>query len=336
MTDRLGRLALCALLGVAPFSAAELQYRGVNLSGAEFGTDQKVPGTFGVDYAYPDTREADYFLALGMNTFRIPFRWERLQPTLEQALDSRELAALDQLVEHITDSGGYVVLDLHNYSRYQGKLVGSDIARDTLADVWRRIAEHYRDNAHVLFGLMNEPHTIPADQWVENANAALAAIRATGARNVVLVPGSNWSSAYGWYANRAGGSNAEAMRAIVDPADNYLIEAHQYLDSNSAGTSADCISVELASQRLTNFTRWLRDNDERGFLGEFGAGSSQTCLDGLTALLNHMAQNSDVWAGWTYWSAGSWWGDYFSTLTPTKEGRERPQLAPLRQFLPTP
>ena len=45
-----------------------------------------VPGTFGTNYTYPDPSYAggyssvDYFMNKGMTTFRIPFRWERLQP----------------------------------------------------------------------------------------------------------------------------------------------------------------------------------------------------------------------------------------------------------------
>lgn len=335
--NRIRRCALSALLCAAALTAgAEVHYRGVNLSGAEFGSKQKIPGTFGTDYIYPGRRDADYFLGLGMNTFRIPFKWERLQPALQQPLDSAELARLDQLVSHIVDSGAYALLDLHNYSRYQGRLVGSEVPREALADIWSRLAEHYRDQPRVLFGLMNEPHSMPTDHWVANANAALAAIRAAGARNLVLVPGNAWSGAHSWHAERSGGSNAEAMQHLLDPGENYLIEAHQYLDSDSSGTRADCVSPEQAQRRLTGFTQWLREHGERGFLGEFGGGRSEECLAAITALLAHVEENGDVWAGWTYWSAGPWWGDYHSTLSPTADGTERPQLAPLRRFLPSP
>jgi endoglucanase len=80
---------------------ASLPYKGVSLAGAEFGVDAygngAVPGTFGVDYIYPDPAyapgygSADYFLSKGMTTFRLPFRWERLQPTLFAPFDAAEL-----------------------------------------------------------------------------------------------------------------------------------------------------------------------------------------------------------------------------------------------------
>ena len=80
--------------------------RGTNMSGAEFG-EQNLPGTFGTDYIYPDPAYAtgytsqDYFIAKGMNTFRLAFRWERVQRQLNTALDTTELARLDTTVTDI-------------------------------------------------------------------------------------------------------------------------------------------------------------------------------------------------------------------------------------------
>ena len=59
-------------------SAATIRYAGVNLFGAEFAP-QHLPGTYGSDYTYPNQTEVDYFRGKGMNIFRVPFRWERLQ-----------------------------------------------------------------------------------------------------------------------------------------------------------------------------------------------------------------------------------------------------------------
>jgi endoglucanase len=39
-----------------------------------------------------------------------------------------------------------------------------------------------------------------------------------------------------------------------------------------------------------------------------------------------MAQNRDVWIGWTYWAAGAWWPkDYFTSVQPLN-GADRPQM----------
>src|SRR5262245_22928988 len=103
--------------------SSPVPYRGVNLNGAEFGSGN-LPGTFGIDFTYPDPTyvsgytSVDYFLGKGMNTFRLPFRWERLQRTLGQAFDATELGRLRTTVTHLTGKGAYVLLDPHNFARY--------------------------------------------------------------------------------------------------------------------------------------------------------------------------------------------------------------------------
>ena len=56
---------------------------GVNLAGAEFGS---VGQAYGTGYTYPTHAEIDYYAASGMNVIRLPFLWERLQPTLNGRL----------------------------------------------------------------------------------------------------------------------------------------------------------------------------------------------------------------------------------------------------------
>jgi endoglucanase len=40
---------------------------------------------------------------------------------------------------------------------------------------------------------MNEPHNMPTELWVNNSNAAIKAIRNTGALQLILVPGNGWT-----------------------------------------------------------------------------------------------------------------------------------------------
>ena len=65
---------------------AGLKYVGVNLSGAEFNSRKK-PGTLFKDYTYPAASDFSYFAGKGMNTIRLPFLWERVQPELNGQLD---------------------------------------------------------------------------------------------------------------------------------------------------------------------------------------------------------------------------------------------------------
>jgi endoglucanase len=311
---------------------SSLQWRGVSLAGAEFG-ESKLPGVYNTDYIYPAASSVSYFKNKGMNIVRLPFLWERLQPTLNQALDATELQRMNDFVQQVTASGVTVLLDPHNYARYKGNIIGSAaVPNSAYADFWSRLATQYKGNAQVVFGLMNEPHDMSTEQWLSAANAALAAIRTAGAGNVVTVPGNAWTGAHSWSQNFYGTPNATVMKGINDPGKNMVFEVHQYLDTDSSGRSADCVSNTIGSERLASFTSWLRSNGYRALLGELGGGNNTTCHQAVTDMLNHMQTNKDVWAGWTWWAAGPWWGDYIFSIEPNGS-TDKPQMAVLQPFL---
>ncbi len=299
----------------ANVTTTQIAYRGVSLAGAEFGVDSSgngpLPGTFGVNYMYPDATYApgyaspSYFLDKGMNTFRLPFRWERLQPKRNAAFDTAEMARLTTTVNHLTASGATVLLDPHNYARYGTDLIGSAaVPAADFADLWSRLSTAFQGNPRVLFGLMNEPHDMPTEQWVTAANGAIAAIRKAGATNLILVPGNGWTGASSWAQSWYGTANATAMLGIKDPGNNFAFEAHQYLDPDGGGNSPACVSATVGSERLAGFTAWLRANHVKGLIGEFGSGSDPTCLAALDDMLKHIEVNQDVYLGWTYWAGG--------------------------------
>ncbi len=327
----------CAtVVDAASAASARLPYRGVSLAGAEFG-EGSLPGEFGSDYIYPDPElspgydSAAYYVSKRMTTFRLPFRWERLQRQLGADFDAAELGRLRQTVQGLSCGGAYVVLDPHNYARYDGAVIGQGVSSAQFADFWRRLAMEFGGNDRVLFALMNEPNSMPTEPWAEAANAAIAAIRDASADNLILVPGNAWTGAHSWAQDWYGTPNAAAMLSIVDPADNYAFEVHQYLDDDFSGRAAQC-GAGAGSQTLVAFTTWLRDNGKRGFLGEFGAGSNAACDAALDDLLGYVEAQSDVWIGWTWWAGGPWWGNYFMTLEPT-DGVERPQMSVLERHL---
>lgn len=311
---------------------SSVPYVGVNLAGAEFG-NTVLPGTYGTNYIYPTFDEVNYFFSKGMNTFRIPFRWERLQNSRFGDFSTDEFARLDSIVNYATGRGNYIILDPHNGARYYGNLIGSPtVVVCAFAGFWAKLASHYRDNDRVIFGLMNEPHDMPTEQWRDIVNTTIAAIRSVGATNLILVPGNGYSGAHSWYDSWYGTPNAVEMLNVTDPAENYAFEVHQYLDSDSSGLSDLCVSSTVGSGRLTAFTQWLRQHNKRGFLSEFAGGRNSTCLGALDDMLSYVNGNSDVWLGWTYWAAGPWWGDYPFTLEP-KNGVDRPQMSVLEAYL---
>lgn len=298
---------------------------GVNIAGAEFN-GKKLPGVAGRDYFYPKPATIDHFAAEGMNVIRVPFRWERIQPILNGDLDPAEYRRLADVVHRATAKKLFVILDVHNYAAYGGASIGTpQVPVAAFADLWKRLAGKFKNDRQVGFGLMNEPKGLPTETWLEAANAAIAQIRAAGAKNLVFVPGNGYTGGQSWFKKSYGTPNAAVMLGVNDPADNYVYELHQYLDSNYSGTHPECQSASIGVQTLTAVTEWLRQHHKRGFLGEFGAGKDPTCLAALDAMLGFMDQNRDAWLGWTYWAAGAWPPRYFTSVQPV-DGVDTPQM----------
>ena len=301
---------------------------GTNLSGAEFGTRADV---YGKDYTYPTNAEIDYFTGKGLKVFRINFLWERLEPTLDAPLATVELGRLKSLIGYISSKGAYSIVDPHNYARYADKIVGSGSGAATAAQLgtfWKLVATEFKGDPHVIFGLMNEPHDMATSLWLTDANAAIAEIRKAGATNLILVPGNFWTGAHSWVGTAAD-SNSTVMAGVVDPGKNFAYEVHQYLDTDSSGTSATCVSRTIGSERLAAFTKWVTDRGARAFLGEFGGSSDATCLAAIDDMLTYVDAHRAQYLGWTWWSAGPWWADYMYSIEPTASGADKPQFATL-------
>lgn len=329
-----------AMIPPTPVGPPILSLRGVSLSGAEWGTS--IPGTVGSDYIYPTHAEVDYFVGKGMTMLRIPFLWERLQPTLNGPFDDAQLALLDEIVNYSVGVGANVLIDPHNYASYNGNVIGyGSVTAAAFADLWSKLAAHFQavpQVSRIYFGLMNEPHSTDAqklktEDWVAAANAAIQAIRATGATNAITVSGNGYDSALGWNDTWYGSPNGHQLLSIVDPLDNVVFEAHQYLDSDSSGTSETCVSSNIGSTRLAAFTGWLRVNKKRGFLGEFGAGGNADCLAAVDDMLTFIDKYNDVYLGWTWWAAGQWWDGYFSSVEQNDNGTDKAQMPVLVKHL---
>lgn len=297
--------AATSLVAQPALANCEMNLRGINIAGAEFGK----PGEpYGQGYIYPKESTIASLAEDKFNAIRLPFLWERLQPQLNGILDSSELARIQATVEAAHDNNMVVILDPHNYARYRGELIGSDnVPVSAFADFWKRLGAVFANDQDVIFGLMNEPHGIDATHWLVAANAALKAIRDIGAGNLVLVPGTAWSGAHSWDQDFYGASNASVMIGVEDPQNNFAFEVHQYADDDYAGKNDHCNQIEGAVEGLQSFNNWLNAHNFRGFLGEFGTSDQLACLKGLKRMVDVVENNPKAWIGWAYWASGDWW-----------------------------
>lgn len=323
-----------AALSLCPVAFAQpLPFTGVNMAGGDFGGPKPgVPLKYGTNFTYPTPDEFDYYIRKGVNVIRLPFHWEVIQPEANKPFNQTEMDRLKDVVNVATKKGLVVILDPHNYAHFYDKVVGSsDVPAAAFADFWSKLSAPFRGNPRVWFGLVNEPHDLPANQWLGDANAAIAAIRRTGAKNLILVPGNNWTGAHSWLEG-GNDANGTVMLKIKDPAHHYIFDVHQYLDADSSGSHKEIVSPTIGSERLSAFTLWCRRNHQRGFLGEFGADSSPAARDAVDNMLTSMEKNPDVWVGYTWWAGGPWWGDYMFSIEP-KNGQDSPQLSYLLPHL---
>ncbi len=311
-----------------------LMFAGVNLAGGEFG---QLPGTYGTEYIYPAPADIDYYATLGFNLIRVPFRWERLQPTLGAPFASSDHAGLAAAVDYAVARGLHVILDTHNYARRRvaadgwasDHLIGSKLVpTSAFTDFCARLAEAFQGTPGVIFGLMNEPWGIAPEDWLAIANEGIGALRRGGAGQLVLVPGVAYTGAHSWNSARN-----TVMGNVVDPANNFAFEVHQYFDPDSSGTSSTAVGTSIGSERLEAFQQWCRKRRCKAFLGEFAAGADPTSLAALNDICRTLEANADVWLGWAAWAGGEWWPEnYIFSLEPAKDGRMRPQTRVLAGF----
>jgi uncharacterized protein (TIGR03437 family) len=138
-----------------------------------------------------------------------------------------------------------------------------------------------------------------------------------------MVPGDDWSSANRW--TRVHGTQGW----IVDPADNFAYEAHQYFDPDESGRYAQAYTAPDADhgrKLVAGFIEWCRNNGARGFLGEYGVPNSDPRW--LPVLDRFLSAIDEAGMDGAYWAAGEWWGDYPLSIQP-RGGADRAQLGTL-------
>jgi endoglucanase len=175
---------------------------------------------------------------------------------------------------------------------------------------------------------MNEPHDMGSSDWKLISQAAVDAIRQTGDRKRILVPGNSYSN-----SDRFAEINGP-LAWITDPANQVAYEAHCYFDSDYSGTYAKSYDQEQADdsdleyrgvRRVLQFVGWCAANGVPGFLGELGVpGDDPRWLRVLGHALRAL-DHAGVDCCW--WAAGEWWGNYRLSLQPRDEFRKSaPQL----------
>lgn len=300
---------------------------GVNLAGGEGGT---VPGTYGTHYIYPNANEFTYYAGKNQNLIRLPFRWKRVQRTLYGALDSAEMTRLDGVIALASARGMKVLLDMHDYARYDGNLIGSAaVPNSAFTDVWQKIAARYSANTAIYaYGIMNEPHST-GGLWPAAAQAGVDGVRLADTTHWVTVCGENWSNAATW-------PTSNPNLNVIDSANKLIYEAHCYFantNNDIYGTyDAEGAYPDKGVVKVSPFIYWLKQRNARGLIGEFGVpGNDARWNVVLDRFMSYLYANG---VSGTYWAGGPWWSQtYALSVEPTSNFTvDKPQMSILQNY----
>ncbi|HIZ19415.1 MAG TPA: cellulase family glycosylhydrolase [Firmicutes bacterium] len=266
-------------------------------------------------------------------------------------------AIVDEVIERVSAEGKYVILDNHSF------YLPDD---DDLA-FWESAAEAYKDHPNVLFELFNEPAMCTWRQYFEGGTltyqgendwgevddvtidscgvpALLDAVRGTGAKNVCILPGINWSFDLSYCTEEnfrqfaqsiAEGEAPDDTEAFVeeyvekyfmdDPDGNGIMySTHPYPDRDNWDECLLDTILEYPvlvgecgpTEKADGFIRELTDND-------------RSYLDKLVAYVDQYELNITPWAwgAWPYLNQepsdrlsayGEYMMDYFEQSNETK------------------
>ncbi|KIK55052.1 glycoside hydrolase family 5 protein [Collybiopsis luxurians FD-317 M1] len=315
---------------ISPVSGNKLKYAGVNIAGFDFGCGSD--GTCNVSGAWPPLTQyygmdgagqmQHFTQDDGFNVFRLPVGWQFLvNGVLGGDLDPTTFPEYDQLVQTCLDTGAACIVDIHNYARWNGLIIGQGgPTNEQFASVWSQLATKYADEENIIFGVMNEPHDVPdIGLWAQSVQAAVTAIRQAGAtKQMILLPGNDWTSAQTFVSDGSG----PALLNVTNPdgtTTGLIFDVHKYLDVDNSGTNTECVTNNIDSSWAPLAT-WLRENGRQAFNTETGGGNVASCVEFMCQQIAFQAQNSDVFLGYVGWAAGNFATGYPLAETPTQTG----------------
>ena len=140
----------------------------------------------------------DEIAATGANVIRIPIHpeyWERDPDYLWRYLDP--------IVTWNGENGIYTIIDLHfigNIETSSGAQM-PDInihSKDFTIAFWQQAASYFKDAPHVIFEIYNEPSGISPAAWRASAADIVTVIRESGANQLIIVGGVEYSKNLSW------------------------------------------------------------------------------------------------------------------------------------------
>jgi len=283
--------------------------RGVN-----FGDALEAPseGEWGIvlqDEYFQKAKDA------GFNTIRLPVRWD------VHALESAPFTVfpsfferVDWAVESGLSRGMVVILDFHNFLPFMDC---PHCERERFLLLWAQIAEHYQ--AHppdLVFELLNEPtDAVPAAEWNDALASALAVVRASNPRRIVVVGPVGWN-----------GLGALSSLSLPENDRGLIVTFHYYEPFHFTHQGADWVEgsnawlgttwtgsaaeQQAVRKDFESVSAWGTAHGRPILLGEFGAYSKADMDSRARWTASVARQAAEFSFSWAYWEFCSGFGMY--------------------------
>lgn len=262
--------------------------RGINLTG---GSD------YDAFWSFPTTAEIRWAKRQGFDVVRVPYRWERLQPTLGGAFDAGHQTALDNVVREIVAQGMIAQPVAHNFGGRvvvggtgaigapEVKIGTASLTHAHWEDFCLRLGGLWDDiSDSVWLDLMNEPESLPlngyattTDHLVAIYNKGIVQVRAAGFTGRIVLEGNGYNNAQffdtnPWYnAGSTPPTSADAFHAgIVDSGNNWIASVHNYPEPDHGDDTSPIANARTLRTRMDNVLAWCTSTGRTVIVGEFG------------------------------------------------------------------
>ncbi|SFT14161.1 Aryl-phospho-beta-D-glucosidase BglC, GH1 family [Paenibacillus sp. BC26] len=208
---------------------------------------------------------------------------------------------LDGIVNAFTSRHVVTMLENHDFTgSYPGEtgITESDgsysMSVDELKAYWVDLATTYKDNPYVWFNIMNEPGQAGKGystsesiaRWKEVHEEIIAAIRAIGAENIIVLDGHFYGQEGGFRNGTSDSAILSVGEELAATYDNLVFSLHMYGEWFNG------------QQRLANYLDEAASKGLALIIGEYGGGDSQT-TNVTAAMFNEAVQRHVgrlVWA----------------------------------------
>jgi hypothetical protein len=209
--------------------------------------------------------------------------------------DHLYLGALDQITDLAKQNNAYTLMA---YRYAEPNIFQPTMPDQAAEDALAKLAERYKNEPAVLYGLQVEPHDVSWSALKPRFTSMVDAIRANNPRALIFVPGTDWSR--------------YVYHALSDPIprDNLVYKSHTY----------DSLSNIFNNYRLEEVAEKYSV-----IIGEFGwdEWSLISSVENVAQLLDYVEDIGIGWIAWLFQSHGCpCLLKSTSTFEPTQYGAE--------------